>query len=282
MTSNASSLIRTVDEMLLETGRTDTAGLRETLLAVGSLAALPVPEPGPELAALLSGHTHQLARHRLLRKHRTTVVGLAVIAGMGLGVTGVAATRTVPNVQASSSIQQLLQDWAPDWTIAGTPAASGNAADPAEVQLPAEPASPDDAAPAPPGNVEPETALPANGPENAGQNANTEPAGRGNDTSPGKSKADDGGAPGKAAGVTRGGAAPRDAATEESNGPAKGGATDAAAELDKAGKLVAGTPAEAAAAGESLTSAIVPPAPTEKTRAGNAGPGSIWLKKFNR
>ncbi|RAX46311.1 hypothetical protein DQ354_05095 [Arthrobacter sp. AQ5-06] len=208
MTSNASSLIRTVDEMLLDAGRTDTAGLRETLLAVGSLASMPVPEPGPELAALLSGQTHQPARHRLLRRHRTTVVGLAVIAGMGLGVTGVAATGNVPNAQGSSSIQQLLQDWAPDWTIAGTPAASGSAADPAEAQLPAEPASPNDAAPAPPGNVEPETALPANGPENAGQNASPEPAGRGNDTSPGKSKADDGGAPGNVAGVTPGGAAP--------------------------------------------------------------------------
>jgi hypothetical protein len=285
MTSNASSLIRTVDEMLLDAGWTDDAGLRETLLAVGSLASLPVPAPGPELAALLSGHTHPLARHRLLRKHRTTVVGLAVIAGMGLGVTGVAATGTVPNAQASSSIQQLLQDWAPGWTIAGTRAAGGSAAGPAEVQLPAEPASPD-APQAQPESAEPETALPGKGQENARQKAGTERAGSGNDTSPGKSKADDGGTPGNAAGVTPGGAASRDAATQdaatrESNGPAKA-ATDAAAELDKAGRLAAGTLAEAATAAESLTSALVPPALTEKTGAGNAGPGSIWLKKFNR
>lgn len=278
MRSNASSLIRTVDEMLLDAGRTDTAGLRETLLAVGSLASLPVPEPGPELAALLSGQTHQLGRHRLLRKRRTTLVGLAVIAGMGLGVTGVAATGTVPNAQASSSIQQLLQDWAPAWTVAGTPAGSGSAANPGDPP-PAEPASPDGPAPAQPQNGEPEAALPGNGPENAGQDRGTEPAGRGNDTSPGKSKADDGGAPGSAASVTPGGAASGDAATRESNGPGKP-ATDAAA--DKAGKLVAGTLAEAATAGESLTSVSVPPVVTEKTGAGSAGPGSIWLKKFNR
>ena len=236
MTSNTSSLIRTVDEMLLDAGwtdgvgRPDAAGLRETLLAVGSLASLPVPEPGLELAALLSGQTHQLARHRLLRKHRTTVVGLAVIAGMGLGVTGVAATGTVPNAQASRSIQQLLQDWAPAWTIAGTPAASGRAASPAEVQLPAEPASPDAPVPVQPESAEPETVLPGNRPEDAGQNAGTEPAGHGNDTASGKSRADDGGAPGNAAGVTPGGAASRDAATQdaatqESNGPAKGSPT---------------------------------------------------------
>ncbi|QHK21443.1 hypothetical protein GU243_19010 [Pseudarthrobacter psychrotolerans] len=292
MTSNASSLTRTVDEMLLDAGWTDddgwggTSGLRETLLAVGSLASLPVTEPGPELAALLSGQTHQLARHRLLRKHRTTVVGLAVIAGMGLGVTGVAATGTAPGRQASNSIQQLLQDWAPAWSVAGAPAASGRAANPAEVQPPAEPASPDDAAPALPETAEPETALPADGPENAGQSAGTAPAGRGNDTAPGKSKTDDDGAPGNAVGVTPGGAASRDAATQdastqESNGPARAAAA-AAAELEKAGKQVAGTLAEAATAGESLTSALVPPALTGKTGAGSAGPGSIWLKKFNR
>lgn len=200
---------------------------------------------------------------------------------MGLGVTGVAATGTSPNAHAGSSIQQLLQDWAPDWTIAGTPAASGSAANPAEVQLPTEQASPGAPVPAQPQNIEPETAVPGKGPESARQNAGTEPAGRGNDTAPGKTKPDDGGGPGNAAGVTPGGAASRDAATQESDGPAEA-ATAAAAELDKAGKLAAGTLAEAANAAESPTSTLVPPALTEKTGTGNAGPGSIWLKKFNR
>lgn len=60
MTSNASSLIRAIDEMLLDAGVDDAAGLPETLLAVGSL---PAPEPGHELAALLSGHAGLLSGH---------------------------------------------------------------------------------------------------------------------------------------------------------------------------------------------------------------------------
>lgn len=265
MTSDASSLIRTVDEMLLDAGGTDAAELRAALLALGSLASLPVPVPGPELASLLSGQTHQLARHRLLRKHRPTVVGLAVIAGMGLGVTGVAATGTAPGVQASSSIQHLLQDWAPAWTIIGAPSASASRDDLPDPQPPAEPGSPDASLPASPVAVGQDTAVP----EHAGQNRNSGPAGHGNAASPGNPTADGGGASGNAAGVT-GGAASKDAATGESQIPAK------------AGNLVAGTLAEVATAGETLTSAIVPPILTEKTGTGDAGPGSIWLKKFNR
>lgn len=248
MTSDASSLIRTVDEMLLDAGAPDAAGLRAALLELGTLACLPVPEPGPELAALLSGQPNQLARHRLLREHRAAVVGLTVIAGMGLGVTAVAATGTAPEAQASSSIQHLLQDWAPDWTIIGTPPATGSAVGLGDAQPPAEPASQNDQAPGRPETTEPEGALPGNGAEHAGQNRSTEPAGRGNATSPGNSKADDAGVSGNA-GIAPAGAAPQDAATGESHDPARG-ATDDAAEPDKAGGPV-----------------------TEETGTGNAGPG---------
>lgn len=274
MTSNASPLLRTVDEMLLDAGETDAAELRAALLALGSLASLQVPAPGAELAALLSGQTHQLARHRLLRRHRPAVVGLAVIAGMGLGVTGVAATGTPPGVQASSSIQHLLQDWAPAWTITGTPSASGSRDHLPDPQPPAEPGSPDAPMTAQPATAEPDTSVP----KQTGQGRTPEPAGHGNAASPGHSTADDGGAPGNAGGAANGGAASQDAATGEGHDPAKA----AAAELDKAGKLVAGTLTDVAATGESLTSAIVPPALTEKTGTSDAGPGSIWLKKFNR
>ena len=143
MTSNTSTLLCTVDEMLLDAGETDPR-LRATLLQLGALASLPVPEPRAELAALLSAPTSQLARQRLRRRHRTAAVGLAVIAGMGLGVTGVAATASAPSANARGSVQHLLQDWAPSWTIAGVPAASGG--------LPrtpaAEPGSPDGSVPA--------------------------------------------------------------------------------------------------------------------------------------
>jgi hypothetical protein len=88
MTSNTSPLLSSVDEMLLDAGETDAA-LRATLLLLGAFASLPVPEPRPELAALLSAQTTQLGRRRLRRRHRTAAAGLAVIAGMGLGVSGV-------------------------------------------------------------------------------------------------------------------------------------------------------------------------------------------------
>jgi hypothetical protein len=39
---------------------------------------------------------------------------------------------------------------------------------------------------------------------------------------------------------------------------------------------------EAPAVVGNLSAAILDPAGKEKTGAGDAGPGSIWLKKFNR
>jgi hypothetical protein len=44
------------------------------------------------------------------------------------------------------------------------------------------------------------------------------------------------------------------------------------------GKLVTEAPAVVG----SLASAILDPSAKEKTGASDAGPGSIWLKKFNR
>jgi len=275
MTSNANSLVRTVDDMLFDVGQADAAELRAALLALGSLASLPVPVPGAELAALLSGQTPQLVRHRLLRKHRTAVVGVAVVAGMGLGITGVAASGPAPGAPASSSVQHLLRGWTPAWTITGTPAASRSADVPPEAQLPAEPASSDAALPVQPVTVEPETAAP----EGSGPSRSPEPAGRGHAESPAWPKSGDGGTSGNAAGGTDGGAAIRDATTGDGTQPA---GVETSAQLEQAGKLVAGTLTDAAAVGRSLTSTIVPQVLTEKTGTGSAGPGSIWLNKFSR
>lgn len=278
MTSNARRLIRNVDDMLLDAGQQDAAELRAALLSLGSLASLPAPEPGAELAALLSGQTHQLTRHRLLRKHRTSLVGLAVAAGMGLGVTGVAATGAAPGVDARNSIQHLLEDWTPSWSITGFPSASGGAEDLTDTPPPVEPASLESAPPTEPGTVEP--APPGNIPERAGTNAGTGTnrgpgqVNHGNAASPG-GQAYDGGAGGNAVSGTASGAAAQDAARAGKD--VDKAAADAAAELEQAGKLVTGTLAEAATAAESLTLA-----PTEKTEAGKAGPGSLWLKKFSR
>ncbi|MFP5368248.1 MAG: hypothetical protein ACLGIS_15680 [Actinomycetes bacterium] len=122
-----------VDELLLDAGFAQDAELRRVLLSVGSLADLPVPAPSGELAALLAGSAvvtaaraagqaegnagDELAKRRGLRAHRPTVIGLALVAGMGMGVGTVAASSSGPVQAGSPSIQHLLEDWAPAWTI---------------------------------------------------------------------------------------------------------------------------------------------------------------------
>ncbi|QOD03981.1 hypothetical protein [Pseudarthrobacter sp. BIM B-2242] len=307
MTSNTSPLLRTVDEMLLDAGETDP-GLRATLLSLGALASLPVPAPGGELAALLSAQPSQLARHRLRRSHRTAAASLAVIAGMGLGVTGVAATAPAPGPNASRSVQHMLQDWAPSWTVTGIPVAE------AAGDLPwppaAGPGSPDatvrdgsgpddplsDGSSLPgqgtshqvtgePGPNRPGTGAPGNDVQGSAGQGNG--PGRSQDpggatVSPGKPAAD-GGASRNGAATNGGGSSP-DGTAPEGQGPGAAPGTDLAAGLEGAGRLVGGA---SAAVVDNLTPAILGPATTdpagtEKTGAGNAGPGSIWLKKFSR
>ncbi len=124
-----------VEEMLLEAGYGKDPELRAALLALGSLASLAAPAPSGKLAVLLAecgdGSTGgadsavgisesgpgELARRRGLRAHRPSVVGLALIAGMGLGVGGVAASSAVPGASGSLSIQHMLEDWTPAWSL---------------------------------------------------------------------------------------------------------------------------------------------------------------------
>ncbi|MDQ0675641.1 hypothetical protein QFZ36_003202 [Pseudarthrobacter siccitolerans] len=122
MTPQTDVLPVLVEDMLLDAGFGQDAVLRDTLLALGSLANLAAPQPGPELAALLSRPAGQLERRRRVLQRRTTALGLAIIAGMGLGVTGVAASSTGHGDSTGLSVQHLLQDWTPSWSIA--PAAS--------------------------------------------------------------------------------------------------------------------------------------------------------------
>ena len=131
MTPQVSLLMDTVDEMLLEAGQEQDTELRAALLSLGSLASLPAPPPNAQLAALLACRPDDLSWRRRLRRHRPVIVGLAVVAGMGLGVTGVAASASRPAEQASASVQELLEDWAPPWNVSGLPAAA-----PATVLLP--------------------------------------------------------------------------------------------------------------------------------------------------
>ncbi|MFF1254071.1 hypothetical protein ACFVYC_16455 [Pseudarthrobacter sp. NPDC058329] len=134
--TQANHLPDTVEEMLLDAGQARSDELRAALLALGSLALLPAPAPSGELAALLaasdgkpgggvdgagatadSGSEDESTKRRRLRAHRPTVVGLALIAGMGLGVGGVAASSPVPGHSGARSVQHLLEDWAPAWSL---------------------------------------------------------------------------------------------------------------------------------------------------------------------
>ena len=126
MTPQAHHSAAAVEEMLLDAGLAQDGELRRALLSLGALADLPVPRPGPELAALLVHPVDQLQRRRKLRRHRAAVVALTVAAGMGLGATGVAASSVPHSGAGSLSVQHLLEDWSPSWSIAPAPS-SGSA-----------------------------------------------------------------------------------------------------------------------------------------------------------
>jgi hypothetical protein len=118
MTTRDDSSGGTVDRLLRDAGHTDAPDLRAALYSLAALAQLPAPAPGPELAAMLAGPRDELTRQRWLRRHRPAVVGLAVLAGMGLGVSGVAATSPAPGPSSGQwSVQQLTTGWTPEWSI---------------------------------------------------------------------------------------------------------------------------------------------------------------------
>ncbi|WP_052690514.1 hypothetical protein [Pseudarthrobacter chlorophenolicus] len=114
MTTPESRLRELVDEVLTDAGHPEDAALRSALESIGSLASTPAPEPSGELARLMAGGGDELARRRRSGRHRPTVVGLAVIAGMGLGIGGVAATAGSAPGSSAASVQHLLADWSPD------------------------------------------------------------------------------------------------------------------------------------------------------------------------
>ena len=256
MTPDTSYLGKTVDEMLLDAGQAQATELRAALLSLGTLASLPVPAPNAQLAALMAG-PHELARQRWLRKHRAAVVGLAVVAGMGFGVSGVAASASGQGRQSSMSVQHMLEGWAPSWTITGNPSAS------AAALLP-DPQPETQQGPAP--AVQPLPALPE------------QPAAE----AEGTAKKDDGGAvaedPGSAA---RTAAESGKAAESRTSGEAAAKRqANGAGELRTVQKQPRRTLAESVE--RTFKAAIPVPATAPKTRAGKADPGASWLKKFSR
>ncbi|MBT2566819.1 hypothetical protein J7I84_10000 [Arthrobacter sp. ISL-85] len=105
------------------------------LLAAGSPSPVEDPsragQPGEHAAEVAAEDpTEQLAGQpddelglrRSRRRHRPTALGLVLVAGMGLGVGGVAASSTP---SGSSAVEHLLEDWAPGSSTGGEPSAAG-------------------------------------------------------------------------------------------------------------------------------------------------------------
>ncbi len=107
-----------VDGLMLDAELSDASDLRQALLSLGSFANVPAPAPGAELAAMLAGPHDELSKRRWRHKHRTAVVSVAVVAAMGLGVSGVAAASS--GFTRSPSFDGLLGNFAPRWS-ASTP-----------------------------------------------------------------------------------------------------------------------------------------------------------------
>ncbi len=281
MTLNASRLLETVDEMLLDAGQSHAGELRAALLSLGTLASLPAPVPGAELAALLAGPRDQLSRRRRLRRHRPAVVGLAVLAGMGMGVSGVAATASGQGQLSSPSVQHLLQDWVPAWNIAGgvpsaSPAAGlwpdplgaaqegvAPAAGPAPAKSGSAPSSSAPSESTPSSSAASESTPPGSTPsEPAHSNSAQSETAHSTSAQPGAEASEAAGAE-KARTDDAGAAAGQAAATP---GLAVQGAKQSAAKVQADAARQAGK-AQRQAAG---------------TRAGKPDPAASWLKKFSR
>ena len=133
-----------VDELLLDAGMAGDSELRTTLLSMGSCADLPAPKPNAELAAMLAGPHDELSKRRWKRKHRAAVVSVAVVAAMGLGVSGVAAASS-GFTRHPAFIDELFGSLAPHGTAGPTAlptpdapkvATEGRQADPAAIPSP--------------------------------------------------------------------------------------------------------------------------------------------------
>lgn len=270
MNPHATRVLDTVDQMLLEAGQQDAADVRAALLSLGAMGAMPLPAPGPRLAELMAGtpaHTtrreamareaaaheavarqgarlrsDEMARRRALQRNRSAVVGLTVIAGMGLGVTGVAAS--LPDMkEGHTSVQQLLQDWAPRWTIAAPGGTAGESPAAQEPGL-------QGAAADPTGSAVKESVIPA-GPGSSGS------AGDGKSPAAKKTAA--------APEPVNGEAAADDASDKQQE------ADEGPGQPLNGGKATAGEPAESQQAKAGRSGA-----------GQKASPGARWLKKFNQ
>lgn len=108
-----------VDELLLDADLADASDLRQALVSLGAFAHLSAPAPSPELAAMIAGPHDELSKRRWRHQHRTAVVSIAVVAAMGLGVSGVAAASS-GFTRNPSFIDQLISNFHPRPSAAAT------------------------------------------------------------------------------------------------------------------------------------------------------------------
>lgn len=140
MTVSKDRLRALVDDMLEEAGQDGSDGLRDLLMSLGGLQSLPAPAPSGELAALMAdgegtpgqADVESLAGRRRRHLRRNTALGLALIAGMGVGAGSVAASPQSGG-GAGTSVQHLLEGWVP-WSIPARPAA-GALSEPMDPEL---------------------------------------------------------------------------------------------------------------------------------------------------
>lgn len=296
MTPHVDSRRDMVEDMLLDAGHAGDPELRRALLSLGSLASLRVPAPSGQLARLMAGYGEEppaassevpdgwqgqrksgagdeLAWRRQLRRHRPMVLGLALIAGMGAGIGGVAASSPAPGHAGSSSVQQLLEDWSPSWSLPAQAAAGGLLQADTEDGTSRQPATePGPTSPGPADIDQLQQDQPAGQPQMMApppsSPASSEPA----DTSPGRHE-DDGQQPGQdKASATVEAAVPDGAAGQPpGHGIVSGGEGQPA---DGAGEAVE-------AAGKPVRE-VVRQAGDAIGAAGKPSPGNSWLQKFNR
>lgn len=101
-----------VDELLLDGGLSGAPDVRQALLSLRSFANLPAPAPSAALARMLAGPHDEVSKRRWRHKHRTAVVSVAVVAAMGLGVSGVAAASS-GFTRTPTFINELLGNFTP-------------------------------------------------------------------------------------------------------------------------------------------------------------------------
>ncbi|WP_258804726.1 hypothetical protein [Pseudarthrobacter sp. NS4] len=303
MTRHADSLRDMVDDMLLDAGYAGDAGdaeLRGALLSLGSLAALQVPPPSGQLARMLAGAGEEppaapfelpdgwqghgksdagdeLASRRQLRRHRPMVLGLALIAGMGTGIGGVAASSPAPGHAGSSSVQQLLEDWSPSWSLPAQAAAGGflqtDTAKGAEDAMSGQPAT------------EPRPTGP--GPADIHQLRQDQPAGQQQVVAPPPSPAPPEAADTPPGSVHDGGQAP---GQDQGRAAAEAAVADGgeAGQPPRHGRVIGGEGQPADGAGPAVEAAgkpvkeVVRQAGDAIGAAGKPSPGNSWLEKFKR